>query len=68
MKNESFFDHLAKQKKPIKNEPVGVFNSVFSYGKLRDSSFNIFSGFRSAIYILSKTLVKCMKVLFPITG
>ena len=23
----------------IENEPVGVFNSVFSYGKLRDGSF-----------------------------
>ena len=29
----------------IKNEPVGVFNSVFSYGKLRDSSLTYFPGF-----------------------
>ena len=26
----------------IKNEPVGVLNSVFSYGKLRDSSLTYF--------------------------
>ena len=29
----------------IKNEPVGVLNSVFSYGKLRDSSLTYFPVF-----------------------
>ena len=41
-KNESFFNNLAKQKRQQKNEPVGVFNSVFSYGKLGDSSLTYF--------------------------
>ena len=42
-KTESMFDHLAKQKRQKKT--VGVFNSVFSYGKLRDSSLTYFSVF-----------------------
>ena len=29
----------------IKNEPVGVFNSDFSYGKLKDGSLTYFPGF-----------------------
>ena len=36
---------LDKNDNKIKHEPVGVFNSVFSYGKLRDSSLTYFLGF-----------------------
>ena len=44
-KEGAIFQQSGYTKMTIKKELVGVFNSVFSYGKLRDSSLTYFLGF-----------------------
>ena len=44
-KKESFLDNLAKQKRTIKTNQWEIFNFLFSYGKLKDSSLTYFPGF-----------------------
>ena len=47
-KERVIFRPFGLTKTTIKNEPVGVFSSVFSYGKLREM-FSIFVGSHLAI-------------------
>ena len=49
-KTMSHFSLIGLNKNNNKNEPVGVFNSVFSFGKLRDSSIT-YSPFFLVLYL-----------------
>ena len=44
-KRTSHFSTIWLNKNDNKSEPVGLFNSIFSYGKLKDSSLPYFLGF-----------------------
>ena len=63
------FDHLPKQKQQQKMNQYEFFNTLFSYGNLRDILlFNIFSGFCCAISKKwLKALIKCMIAYFSLT-